>query len=164
MQACSKMNKLKMVDIYQITPIIEELLSGGRDVRLTVVGNSMFPMLHSGTDSVVLTKPLQPLSKYDLPLYRRKTGEYVMHRIVKVNDGFFTMNGDNQYMLECPVYPDMIIGVVKEFYRKGKKISCTSFLYRLYCVFWVMFRPLRGVIYKTYASTVGKIKSFLVKR
>ena len=158
------MNKLKTVDIYQITPIIEELLSSGRDVRLTVVGNSMFPMLHSGTDSVVLTKPSNPLSKYDLPLYRRKTGEYVMHRIVKVNNGFFTMNGDNQYMLESPVYPDMVLGVVKEFYRRNKKISCTNTLYRLYCVFWVMLRPLRGVIYRIYGCTVGKIKSSLVKK
>ncbi len=158
------MYKFKTVDIYQITPIIEELLSSGRDVRLTVVGNSMFPMLHSGTDSVVLTKVSRPLSKYDIPLYRRKTGEYVMHRIVKVNDGFFTMNGDNQYTLESPVYPDMIIGVVREFYRKGKKISCTGFLYRSYCVFWVMFRPMRGVICRIYGHTIGKIKSYLVKR
>ena len=158
------MSKLKTVDIYQITPIIEELLSDGKDVRLTVVGNSMFPMLHSGTDSVVLTKPMAPLRKYDLPLYRRKTGEYVMHRIVKINDGYFTTNGDNQYMLESPVYPDMIIAVVREFYRKGKKISCASFWYKVYCVFWVNLRPFRGIISRTYRHTIGRIKSFLVRK
>lgn len=158
------MNKTKTVDIYEITPIIEELIDAGRDVRLTVVGWSMFPMLHNGRDSVVLTKPTEPFKKYDLPLYRRKTGEYVMHRIVKVNDGFFTMNGDNQFFLEEPIYPDMIIGIVKEFYRNGKKISCSGKLYKLYCVFWVKFRPLRGIIVKIYKHTIGKIRGYLVRK
>lgn len=154
------MTKIKIVDIYRITPVIDELIQNGTDVRITVSGNSMFPMLRSGTDSVVFTKAVNPLKKYDLPLYRRKSGEYVMHRIVAVNNGFFTMNGDNQYVLESPVYPDMIIGVVKEFYRGGKKINCESALYKFYCRFWVCFRPFRGIICRIYMCTIAKLKKF----
>ncbi len=146
------------VPVSEITPLIEELISQGADVRLTVNGNSMFPMLHSKSDSVILTKPYSALKKYDIPLYKRENGQYVLHRIVKVKKGVFTINGDNQYFLESPVYPEQICAVVKSFYRKGKLIYCDNLLYRLYCVFWVTLRPFRGFISKCYIKTVGKLK------
>ena len=36
-----------------------------------IQGDSMYPMLISGRDSVVIELPVFPLKKYDVPVYRR---------------------------------------------------------------------------------------------
>ncbi len=149
---------IKDVSVKDITPVIEELILSGTDVRLCVTGNSMFPMLRSRQDSVIITKAPDRLKKYDLPLYRRQNGEYILHRIVKEKNGEYFMNGDNQYTVEYGIDRDAIIGIVSAFYRKGKRIEVSSSLYRLYCMLWVAARPFRGIVIRVYLSTVVKIK------
>ncbi len=60
-----------------------------------VVGMSMMPLLNQYTDTVRLVQITKPLAKYDIPLYVRPSGEYVLHRIVKVCDGYYVIRGDN---------------------------------------------------------------------
>ena len=50
--------------IKELAPFIEEAIAQGKDVRLTVTGYSMYPLLRSGTDDVVLKKH-DELKKYD---------------------------------------------------------------------------------------------------
>ena len=38
----------------------------------------MLPLLVQGRDTVVLTAATEPLEKYDIPLYRRKDGSFVL--------------------------------------------------------------------------------------
>ena len=52
--------------------------------------------------TVVLSKPKGRLHLFDLPLYRRKDGSYVLHRVVNFgSDGSYTMCGDNQFAVEA---------------------------------------------------------------
>ena len=49
------------------------------------VGDSMLPLIRQGRDLVLVSrKPEGRLKKYDVPLYRRDSGQYVLHRILKV--------------------------------------------------------------------------------
>ena len=50
------------------------------------VGDSMEPLLHNRISTVLIEIPKSPLKKYDVALYRRPRGEYVLHRVVKVLD------------------------------------------------------------------------------
>ena len=59
------MNK---VTLEQLLPVIEEMLAAGGEVTFTPNGNSMYPMLYHGIDTVTLKKPNGRLKKYDLPL------------------------------------------------------------------------------------------------
>ena len=68
----------------ELMPLISERLSAGGSVRFSPHGTSMLPMLKDGRDQVVLSPLPDKLKKYDLPLYRRENGQYVLHRIVKV--------------------------------------------------------------------------------
>lgn len=63
---------------------IEEGLAINGYYISTIVGDSMMPMLRNRRDTVKIVPAETPLKKYDLPLYRRPTGECVLHRIVKV--------------------------------------------------------------------------------
>lgn len=124
-------------------PLIEECLQAGKTVKFSPKGVSMLPMLRQGIDNVVLKAPTEEkLKKYDLPLYRRRGGQFVIHRIVKVNDRY-TCVGDNQFRLEHGVAHEQIIGVMVAFTRGSKRYSADHLGYRIYCRVWHYTRPIR---------------------
>ena len=88
-----------LVHVEELMPLIQESLSAGRSVRFSPRGISMLPMLRQGIDSVILSPAPETLKKYDLPLYRRDNGKYVLHRIVDAG-ATYTCVGDNQFQLE----------------------------------------------------------------
>ena len=47
-------------------------------------GDSMEPMLRQGRDRVCIERRTGRLRRYEVPLYRRPSGQLVLHRIVKV--------------------------------------------------------------------------------
>jgi len=101
-------------------------------------------MLREGRDSVVLSPLPQKLRKYDLPLYQRTSGQYVLHRVIKV-DQTYTCIGDNQFYQETGLEHEQMIAVVTSFYRDRKEIKTSNFLYRIYCLFWHYSRPARFI-------------------
>ncbi len=126
----------------ELVSLIQEALSKGRTVQISPKGISMLPMLRQGVDSVVLSPISDKLQKYDLPLYRRKNGKYVLHRIIGA-DGTYTCMGDNQFIPEPNLCHDQMIAVVTAFYRGERKHSTSELRYRLYCRIWHYSRPLR---------------------
>ena len=122
--------------LEQLLPLIQEQLNAGKSVRFSPRGISMLPMLRQGMDSVVLSPLPSKLKKYDLPLYRRENGQFVLHRIVKAGETY-TCVGDNQFALEKGVEHSQIIGVCTAVQRKGKpNKSINSPLWRVYAVIW----------------------------
>ena len=123
-------------------PLIQEQLDRGQTVRFSPRGTSMLPMLRPGLDNVVLSPLPERLKKYDLPLYRRDDGKYVLHRVVAVGDTYTCM-GDNQFLPEPGLRRDQMIAVVTAFYREDKKYEVTHPGYRLYRCLWYRSRKLR---------------------
>ena len=125
-----------------LIPLFRERLEAGQQVRFSPMGTSMLPMLRQGRDSVVLSPAPERLSRYDLPLYRRDNGAYVLHRIVEVGETY-TCIGDHQFVSEPGIRRDQIIAVVTGFRRKGRDHTVTEPGYRLYCRIWHHSRPVR---------------------
>ena len=92
---------------------IEEQLAVNGRIMYHVNGDSMLPLLKQGRDAAVIVavKPGQRLKKYDVPLYKRANGQYVLHRILKVGKDSYTTCGDNRYFAESGVKDENIIGV-----------------------------------------------------
>lgn len=132
----------KQCALDDLMPIMRERLAAGQSIRFSPRGVSMLPMLRQEKDSVLFSPLPEKLKKYDLPLYRRKNGQYVLHRIVKVGETY-TCIGDNQFVLEPGLEHGQMIALVTAFYRGDRKISVNSFGYRCYCRFWHYSRPLR---------------------
>lgn len=134
----------KEVQLDDVIEILREKIDGGGTVTFTPRGTSMLPMLRDGKDVVVLKKPDGRLHLFDVPLYRRDNGKYVLHRVIDfLNDGSYVMCGDNQFALEKGIRDDQIIAVMTAFYRKGKAYTPRTFRYRLYVNFWFYSRPFR---------------------
>ena len=146
-------NSVKMTSLTEhemalaaLMPLIREQLAAGQNVRMTPYGISMLPMLHPGVDEVVLSPVPARLKKYDLPLYQRDDGKFILHRIVAVGDTY-TCCGDNQYALERDVRHDQLIAVVTSFRRNGTVHQMDEGGYRLYCRFWCASRPFRHLLH-----------------
>ena len=155
---------IKEVRLAELYPVMKEMLDSGGTVNFNPHGTSMLPMLHDDGDRVVLKKPEGELKKYDLPLYRRENGAFVLHRVVKKpQNGIYTMCGDNQGALELGIKHDQIIGVVVEFERKGKKISAENKLYKLYTRVWVAIMPLRHLVIGGGRKVKGILKKIVKK-
>ena len=130
------------IPLKLLLPVIEERIKLGQSVRFSPKGVSMLPMLRQGRDSVVLSALPEKLKKYDLPLYRREDGQFVLHRVVQVADTY-TCIGDNQFQLETGVRKEQMIALVTAFYRGQKRYSVTHPSYWLYCRFWHYSRGIR---------------------
>ena len=119
---------IPMKDLAELITL--QLEKGGRAKR-TVTGFSMRPMLHERRDSVVLIPVRQRQSVGDVILYLRENGQYVLHRIIAVEECGYICSGDNQAMRE-PVSHSQLLGVMESFTRKGKAYTVRSFGYRIY--------------------------------
>ena len=153
------MEKQMNTKLEFLMPIIKKQLDAGKSVKFKPHGTSMLPMLRQGIDSIVLSPLPEKLKKYDLPLYQRENGQYVLHRIIDVGDTY-TCIGDNQYVEEKGLTHEQMIAVVTEFYRADKCYSCDQLLYKTYCVFWHKSRKLRHFVKRA----IGWIRRHLKRK
>ena len=135
----------RRINLDDVMPLIREKLNEGHEVTFSPHGRSMLPFLKEGRDTVSLTAPPAKLKKYDIPLYQRKNGKYVLHRVVKVGETY-TCIGDNQFTLEDGIEHGQIIAVCSSFVRNGKKIDANDLSYRLYAIFWNYSRFFRRIL------------------
>ena len=141
------MDSLCNFDATRMEFVAERLAAGQRVKYLKFRGISMMPMLRQGKDSVELSPLPEKLKKYDLPVYRRGDGQFVMHRIVGIQEDHYVCLGDNTLFFEH-IYPEQMIGVVSAFKRGEKRIEVDDPWYRLYCRTWRLTHPIRVGIYR----------------
>ena len=75
----------------------EEILEKEGRLIYTNVGTSMLPLIRQGKDLLIIEPPDGRLKKYDIPLYRRDSGQYVLHRVLKVREQDYVLCGDHQW-------------------------------------------------------------------
>lgn len=175
------------VSMQDLSPLMIALLDEGKEIQLTVTGNSMGPFLRHKRDQAVLVKPADStaLQVGDVPLYRRENGQMVLHRIVERDDGrkrrlygeresfpsmhvgsplTYTMLGDAQTSSEPNIRPEQIVAVATAFIRKGKRESCRSSAYRRRALCWHSLMRVRAPLvhlWHLWHGAINKIKRIL---
>lgn len=150
--------KVYQTHMDALMPLMREQLAAGKSVHFSPKGISMLPMLRQGRDSVVLSPMPRKLNKYDLPLYQRTDGHYVLHRVIRVGETYACM-GDNQFAEEPGLGHDQMIGLVTAFYRDGKMYTVHHPAYWLYCRLWYHSRYFR----RFWRRCVGYLRRCLKK-
>ncbi|MBO5111536.1 MAG: S24/S26 family peptidase [Clostridia bacterium] len=145
--------RVTLTELDALIPLIRERLASGQSVCISPRGISMRPMLRQGRDTVTLSAPPPRLKRYDLPLYQREDGHYVLHRVIRVGDTY-TCIGDNLFTREPGISHSQVIAVVTAFTRDGKEHSVKELSYRLYCRLWhwilperYLWRKLKGLVH-----------------
>lgn len=126
----------------------EELERSGKLVY-TTVGVSMNPLIKQDRDLSIIEKPKGRLKKFDVALYKRANGQYVLHRVVKVLEDGYVILGDNCCSKEYNIKDSQILGVLTSLVRNGKEIDLNSFGYKLYVHARYAHYPVRVIIPKT---------------
>lgn len=121
----------------------EEYLEKNGTLAYTNVGVSMMPLLRQGRDVMVIRrKGPQRCRKYDAVLFKRRNGQYVLHRVVKVLESGYYIIGDNCVAGEY-VQEDQILGILTEVVRSNRTIRVTDRKYLAYVHLWCDFLPVR---------------------
>lgn len=151
------MNGKKLVDVHQYMPVLREILSTGKEVSLTITGNSMSPFMVHGRDEILISPPAGSWKKGDMAFYQRSSGQYVMHRICRVDqEGNCFFVGDAQMVIEGPIEPSRIFGKITSVKRKGKWIGPGDFWWEFFEHVWLNMIPLRMVCIRLYGLLVRR--------
>ena len=126
---------------------IEQVLSEQGRGFFQTAGDSMEPLLFDHDTRVVIRRAEGKLKKGDLPVYRRPSGQFVMHRVVRVGKDCYYTRGDNRYGTER-VPQEWMLGVVTEIYRKERHFPVTDWRYRLYVALWGGLYPIRYLVHR----------------
>jgi len=119
----------------------EDIINEQGQLVYTNVGDSMYPLIKP-RDLLVIKKVTAPLKKNDIPLYKRDSGQYVLHRIVKIKNSEYYICGDNRAFIERGITDRHIIGVLTDIVREGRTIPVNSPEFKSY----VKLLPLRRSI------------------
>jgi phage repressor protein C with HTH and peptisase S24 domain len=136
--------KIALADIY---PVIKEQLESGGKVKLPITGTSMLPLLVQGRDFVVLTT-CNKAKINDIIFYRRDNGQFVLHRVIGIDESGYILCGDNQWVKEFGIQDKNIIGVVIEINRDGKSLDVNNTKYIKYYKRWLKLFPIRKPLVK----------------
>jgi hypothetical protein len=116
-------------------------------------------MLKNRRDTIVVLPKSARLKPLDVALYKR--GEaYVLHRVLSVKEDGYIIRGDNCYADE-DIPEDAVIGVLSEFFRKGKHFYCTDEKYLKYAQKRVKNYKTRRFFVLTKLKAKAWIKKFL---
>lgn len=123
----------------------QELTQKGKLIY-TNVGDSMEPLICQNKDLLIIERIHGRLKKYDVPLYKRDTGQYVLHRVLQVREQDYILCGDNRWQKESGITDRHILGILTGIIRNGKMISVTDKSYQLYVHLWCDFFPVRALM------------------
>lgn len=117
-----------------------------KSVTFVVKGVSMHPFLESGRDKVVLVPPRIPKIG-DVVLAEVQKETYALHRVIRIEDGVYTMRGDgNPLWMKETFTQEKIVGIADAFIRKGKPVPVSGRKWRCYSAFWKAMTPIRRIL------------------
>ena len=122
----------------------EELARHGQFI-FTVKGRSMLPLIRPGDLVEIEQRPAGRLKRGEAALFKR-SGRYVLHRILQVRAEDYVFVGDNQYRCERGIRDEQILGTLTAVIRDGKRLDTSSRGLRLYAGLWLGFYPLRAAV------------------
>ncbi|MBF0716165.1 S24/S26 family peptidase [Gemelliphila palaticanis] len=99
----------------------EEVLKTKGVLYYTNVGDSMMPLIKQKSDILIIHDiEGHKIKENDVVLYKRDSGQYVLHRIIKVRKSDYVIRGDNRYSSEYGITDDHIIGIFKGRIRNNE--------------------------------------------
>lgn len=126
-----------------IQSTFEQELDRKGTITYTCRGVSMLPLLRQQKDLFIITKRQSRCKKYDVALYKRADGAYVLHRIIKVLPDGYVFLGDNCLNKEYGITDQDVLGVMTSFVRDGKEYAADAGGCLLYAKVWYMLYPVR---------------------
>ena len=140
MTSISNRAEKNTVDTELLADLLIESLQRGEAPLLTVISNSMAPLLERNDQVMLVPVDLETLKKGDIITVKSEEG-FLTHRVVSLSNRKIQTKGDRNISLDQSYHPHQIIGRVQQIRSKrfshtinldegwGKKIG--KLIYRL---------------------------------
>ena len=110
---------MKVIDTREYVSVLKQLTDEGREVSMRIAGNSMAPFLIHERDTIFFRKPEAKLKKGDMVFFKRRNGQYIMHRIHHVKpDGYYIVGDAWLHMI--PLRRPVMALYTKLLFRGGR--------------------------------------------
>ena len=148
---------------------IERILAEDGCILRVGQGVSMLPLLKPGKNLVRIEAVHGRCSRGDVVLFTYGEKQYLLHRVVRVNEKDYTICGDNCVTMEEGIPRERIIGRMTAFVRdtRGrdgrqlKWVSIRSPWYRCYSAFMVCFLRPRRFLLRVFPAAKRRVKEAL---
>lgn len=141
------------IDMVDKPDIMKKIILSCGELQIEPKGVSMKPYLKEGRDKVTIV-PREKYKLFDIVLYKKR-GVYILHRVVGIKDGVYTIAGDNSPQAE-DIKKDEIIGAVKDITRRRRKVYPDGTASKLWIRIWYKMK-LKNLLMRT-KSIVKKAK------
>ena len=148
-------HKHRRIDWKEMVDVLPELLRSGAEFPLVISGNSMYPFLKEGRDTVYLSKVQDQIDIGDVILYCRCAQVPVLHRVIAVRDDGFVLLGDRQTGCETGVKPESVLAVASAVRRKGRLIGRNHPIWFFFARIWPKLIRFRPKLIRIYAFVNG---------
>ena len=146
--------KMRSVEtsMEQMAELMLPLIEQGIAAELTATGNSMRPLWRHRRDIIKLSAvDSENIKKWDVLLYRRPNGSYVLHRVVGLDSETLDFLGDAQFGVERGVPKARVVARAIGYKRGGGKYrSVDSLGYKAYVLLWCHSRTIRYFFYRIF--------------
>lgn len=137
--------QMQEIKLEEIEPTIRKIFAAGGDFTFYPKGISMHPFVEQGRDKITLAPIQDQVRKYDVILYKRKNGAFVLHRVVGKRADGYIFRGDNQFVKEYGIKKEQMIGRMTEIIRSDEVIRVDDVKHRLWAMLWVHTALLRRI-------------------
>lgn len=128
------------------------------EFSVPVKGVSMLPFLREDRDRVIMKKYYnQNLKEGDVLLFQRFNGDFVLHRIMEINEGIIVMLGDNQLSPEL-ISVDQVRAIAIKAVRKGREITAADWTWRFFSMYWR-----RWIFLRRLSASISKAKRKIIR-
>lgn len=140
----------RLLQQEELLDILPQLLEEDAAVPLVITGDSMYPFLKHGRDTVYLSRLTRPVRPGDMVFYRRPAGRCVLHRVISLEETGYCLLGDHQISRERDVSAESIMAVVTAVRRKGNLIQPGHPLWFFFEQIWPRLIWLRPYLIRLY--------------
>ncbi|MEA4833396.1 hypothetical protein SDC9_148460 [bioreactor metagenome] len=140
----------RIVASHLFFPLVKSLLGEGYDVKFTVSGISMSPLIRDNTDAVIITAINRSLKKGDIVLFESpyEKDRYILHRITRIFRGGKSLQttGDGCLGRDMPIKTDCVIAIVNTIIRGNMIIDCSAIKWKFVFFLWRTAFPIRALL------------------
>lgn len=150
---------MQKTTLAALMPLIQEKFANGETFSFMPNGVSMRPTIVGGRDPVTIAKSDGNIEKYDIILFHRKNGQYVLHRVLGKDEKGYILCGDNEPYAEHGITPDIVVAVLTRYVHDGTIIDAGSKQFYRHAKKAFYTRPLRHL-----KADFGKIKRKIINK
>lgn len=129
--------EVRRVDPQVLMEDLLQTLEYTQAVPLVISGDSMYPFLVHGRDTVYLSKLTGPVKRGDMVLYRRNGGQYILHRVYRAGEQTLELIGDGQVGIEPGIGYSQLLAGVSAVRRKGRLLRPGHPVWFFYGKIWI---------------------------